>query len=820
MASDPATSPSSAFDVPAGHATGSAAPPANRLADATSPYLLQHAHNPVNWYPWGLEALMLAKQENKPIFLSIGYSACHWCHVMEREVFENPDIAALMNAHFINIKVDREERPDLDELYMLATQIATGSGGWPMSVWLTPELEPFYAGTYFPPADAYGRPGFPRLCRALADAWSNRPGELRAQAARVVEAVRQSINDTTPLAAVNQLSSADTHRWIQGAIEQFADRFDDEYGGLGSSPKFPPSQALHLWLELLRPQHTFVTPQSLSLVRAMLTTTLDQMMRGGIYDQIGGGFARYSTDPYWLVPHFEKMLYDNAQLAPAYALAAVQLGRPDYTRIARGTLDFWLREMSSDQGALYSTLDADSEGQEGRYYVWTLADVRAAIPNADDANLIIKHFGITAEGNWEEGGAGVNILHAARTAEVLAREYGSSTDAMQKRLDAISLQLRKIRKQRVPPQLDDKILTGWNGLMISALALAGRLLREPRYLEAAHRAIGFILLHHMAQGRTLLRASRAGKAAVTPAFLEDHAYLLNGLMDLIDSTAPTSLPGTMARKRALELADTMVRLFHDPQAGGFFFSGPQHETLFAQIKNATDGAVPSANGLAIRALLRLARSSGKEEYRHIAMQAVAAFAPAIERQPSYFATILHALAEDARLQAETPPLNAPIPPSDMPDAAGQRPIPRGIEASPIPADPNGAILTLEPVRLPPLHSGESFEIPLRLKIAEGYHIQLHTPRDREAFATVTRVRGDLPLASQEWTYPPGEPIELSAAFDAGYRGEIIILGRCAVAPTAAPGRYTLRATVLAQPCSATYCLAPERASVEISIVME
>jgi uncharacterized protein YyaL (SSP411 family) len=780
----------------------------NRLKESTSPYLLQHAHNPVDWQPWDAQALEQARREDKPIFLSIGYSACHWCHVMEREVFEKPEIAAIMNAHFVNIKVDREERPDLDELYMLATQVMSGSGGWPMSVWLTPELKPFYAGTYFPPEDGYGRPGFPRLELALADAWNHRRGELLAQSARVVEAIKVHADES---AANGTEAEIALQPWLAAAIVQSADRFDDTYGGLGSAPKFPPHQALHLWLSMLRtPEVARLSTTEAARVQQMATQTLDAMMRGGIYDHVAGAFARYSTDERWRVPHFEKMLYDNAQLAPAYALAAVQFGRPDYARVARQTLDFWLRDMRAAEGALYSTLDADSEGAEGKYYVWTLDELRRVIGDPDDLQLLVEHFGITAEGNWHESPvAGGTVLAIEKSVDALAA-HGPNAAAVQKRIDGLLSRLRAARGERIAPALDDKVITSWNGLMISALAISGRVLREPKYLEAAHRAIGFLLTHHMEAGRHLLRVSRHGKAH-TDAFLEDHAFLLNGLMDLIDSTTPTSLPGTMARKRALELADTLIREFSDTERGGFFFTGHSKEALFARMKNAADNALPSANGVAIRALLRLAQSSGKERYREVAMKAVRSFAANIQRRPDFFPTILQALLEDEEAGIQHAKFrfaaagsgglaDYAMPLSELPVALDHA----AVEKTPL--------LALRAAPIAPIvlraGAGATFEICLDLEIAPGYHIQSHVPRDQEAFATVVRVRGDVPLSTQEWQYPPE---------DAPFSGTLRFIGRCSIAggEGVKPGRFALRATVLAQPCSETSCLPPEKVSVNL-----
>ncbi|HUO06817.1 MAG TPA: thioredoxin domain-containing protein [Phycisphaerae bacterium] len=798
----------------------------NRLIHSTSPYLLQHAHNPVDWYPWGKEAIEKARGEDKPIFLSIGYSACHWCHVMEREVFENPDIASLMNQHFVNIKVDREERPDLDELYMLATQLMSGSGGWPMSVWLAPNLEPFYAGTYFPPVDGYGRPGFPRLVLAIADSWKNRRVELEGQSQRVVEAIRMHADESASGAAKRGAGPVDWKGWFARAIEQFADKFDETNGGLGASPKFPPHQALRLWLAMLRsPSLAQLSSSDVGAVEQMVTRTLDGMMRGGIYDHVGGGFARYSTDERWLVPHFEKMLYDNAQLAPAYAFAAVQLGRPDYARVAKQTLDFWLREMRSPEGAMFSTLDADSEGAEGKFYVWTVDNVRAALPSGDDADLIIKHFGITREGNWHESPVdGGNVLAIAKAVEDLAGEYGTEVEVMQKRIDALLQQMRSFRSNRVPPGLDDKVLTSWNGLMISALAICSRELREPKYLEAAHRAIGFLLTHHMEAGRRLLRVSRHGKMTEPPldAFLEDHAYLLNGLMDLIDSTTPSSLPGTMARKRALELADTLIRDFADTEHGGFFFTSSVHDNLFARMKNAADNATPSANGMAIRALLRLARSSGKEQYHEIGMQAVGAFSPNIERRPDYFPTILESLLEDMETVAKGANLGIgdvaagdSAPGEGLSGAVGSGALPAILEEQPVRETP---MLSLEPIAIEPVRAGTPFEVGLDLAITEGHHIQPNKPEDPEVFATVARLRGDVPLASQEWSYPLPYPVSQEGTA-AGYSGRVRFVAKCLLAEKTPPGRYTLRATVLAQPCSGTSCFPPEKVSVDFPLVV-
>jgi uncharacterized protein YyaL (SSP411 family) len=806
----------------------------NRLINSSSPYLLQHAHNPVDWYPWGPEAHERARRENKPIFLSIGYAACHWCHVMEREVFEKPDIAAVMNERFINIKVDREERPDLDDLYMLATQIMSGSGGWPMSVWLTPDLQPFYAGTYFPPIDGYGRPGFPRLCMALGEAWQNRREELLDQARRVVEAIKSHADESTAPAEGTAPRSAPrsaqelARAWLPAAVDQLADRFDEKYGGLGGAPKFPPHQAIELWLELLAGDNGGAGQMSrevdLPLVRTMLTKTLDGMMNGGIYDQVGGGFARYSTDERWLVPHFEKMLYDSAQLAPSYAIASVLLGRPDYARIARETLNFYLREMCSDRGAFFSSLDADSAGAEGLYYVWTNADLHAALDHAEDEALVREHFGLTSQGNWHESPVpGGTVLEVAVPLERLAENRGVPVMELRRKLDQLLLKMRTFREKRIRPGLDDKVLTAWNGLMISALAISGRVLREPRYLEAAHRAIGFLLTHHMEGGRLLMRASRDA-AAHTHGYLDDHAYLLNGLMDLIDSTMPTSLPGTMSRKRALELADTLIQDFEDREHGGFFYTSARHEQLFARMKNAADNATPSANGVTIRALLRLARVSGKEQYRAVALRAVQAFAKNIERRPEWFTTILLGLAEDAAAAEFAGGSMAGAGGSGAAGIAGRDRLlgEPGVPLQALAALPSESeLLRLTALAVPRVRESETFAIRFHLTIAPGYHLAPPNPADQEAFKMVIRMRGELPVEVEEWIYPPTWNVA-GAGRDPlpGYAGTIDLVARCRVPQGAAPGKYHMRVTVLGQPCSETACLPPERSSAEFELPIE
>jgi uncharacterized protein YyaL (SSP411 family) len=590
--------------------------PANRLIHSTSPYLLQHAHNPVDWYPWGEEALARARDEDRPILLSIGYSSCHWCHVMERESFENGAIAALMNSNFVCIKVDREERPDLDDIYMAATlAMNRGQGGWPMTVFLTPKQEPFFAGTYFPPEDRYGRPGFPTLLARIGEIWREDRAGITEQAGKVAEFLRE--NAEAPFRGETSLES-----WA-AFEEQCASEFDSRFGGFGSAPKFPPHQAL---LVLLRQGRA----DSDGRARFMAATTLDAMAAGGIYDHVGGGFARYSTDREWLAPHFEKMLYDNAQLARAYAEAWQITGRDEYRRVARETLDYVLREMTSPPGGFYSATDADSEGVEGKFFVWTKAEVDTLLAVKEEAAAFCDYYDVTSTGNWE----GHAILNTRFSREEVAKRHGLAATE----LDAIIAKGRCLlygaRSKRVPPALDDKTLTSWNGLMIGAMAEAGRVFGEPRYLDAARRAAAFLWDAHRREGR-LLRSSRKG-AAQGEAFLEDYAFLANALIDLSEAGAAD---GALWLDRARELAESILDLFASKD-GGFYSTSRFNEALLMRHREGHDGATPSANACAALALARLGVHFDRGSFRDAATNAVSAYGLGVERQPRAFPTSL------------------------------------------------------------------------------------------------------------------------------------------------------------------------------------
>jgi len=592
----------------------------NRLLHEPSPYLRQHAHNPVDWYPWGPEALERARQLDRPIFLSIGYSACHWCHVMEQESFENEEIAKILNDHFVSIKVDREERPDLDQIYMASVQLLTGSGGWPMSVFLTPDLKPFTGGTYFPPDDRYGRPGFKRLLLHIAEVWRTRRAEVEEAASQITAHVRD-------FGRLPRQEGALDASLLRQALEELARAFDPRYGGFGRAPKFPHPMDLRL---LLRCWKRFNEPQALEMVRV----TLDHMARGGIYDHLGGGFARYSTDERWLVPHFEKMLYDNALLVPCYLEAFQATGEPFYREIAEETLGWMLREMTSSEGPFYSTLDADSAGEEGKFYVWTAAEIEQVL-GKEEADLFSEVYGVEPEGNWEHG---QNILHRVKTFAQYARLHGLSESDLRKRIDADRRKLFQVRSQRVWPGRDEKALTSWNGLMIGALAQAAQVLQRHDYAAAAARAADFILARMRRPDRRLLRTWVPGSEPKLNAYLEDYAFLLDGLISLYEATfAPRWI------EAALDLAEVMVDQFWDPAEGGFFYTGRDHETLIARSKDPYDNAIPSGNSMAVTALLRLVKLTGRMDLQEKAETTLQLYRGLLAAQPLAAAQMLLAL---------------------------------------------------------------------------------------------------------------------------------------------------------------------------------
>ena len=598
----------------------------NRLANEKSPYLLQHAHNPVDWFPWGEEAFQKARHENKPIFLSIGYSTCHWCHVMERESFENETIAELMNRDYVPIKVDREERPDVDHIYMTFVQATTGGGGWPMSVWLTPGLEPFFGGTYFPPENRFGHPGFASVLTQIASAWRNSRDQILDSAADVVRQLQQA-------AAIEpgSLSTVD-QRLLDSGFFVFRRTFDTQNGGFGGAPKFPRPSVFYF---LMRYWARTRNQEALDMV----LLTLREMAGGGMHDQLGGGFHRYSVDQRWFVPHFEKMLYDQGQLAIAYLEAFQATGDPQYADTARRTLEYVLRDMTAPEGGFYSAEDADSvinadepgvKG-EGAYYIWSADEIRrtAAQPEAD---WFCYRFGVADGGNVASDPhgefTGRNILYQAMTVEETAQQFGRSVEEIEAGLARAGAALFAERARRVRPHLDDKILTAWNGLMISAFALAGAVLSEPRYAEAARHAAGFLIARmYDPESGLLLRRYRGGEAAIA-GFLDDYAGLVEALLNLYE---------TQFDIRHLELAialtEKQIALFEDREQGGFFSTATGDPTLVLRTREDYDGAEPCGNSLALMNLMRLALLTNRDYFREAAGRTLAAFAPRLSATP-------------------------------------------------------------------------------------------------------------------------------------------------------------------------------------------
>lgn len=588
----------------------------NRLIHETSPYLLQHAHNPVDWYPWGPEALQKALAENKPIFLSIGYAACHWCHVMEHESFEDPETALILNDYFVPIKVDREERPDLDSIYMNAVVMMTGQGGWPMSLFLTPKGEPFYGGTYFPPARRFGMPSFLEVLTAVARSWEKDREEIHRVSAELVQHLRQT---TTWGGSTGALRLEALRQAAQALLKSY----DWNMGGWGGAPRFPQPMAV----EFLLLQATRGDQKALEAA----THALEQMSHGGMYDVVGGGFHRYSTDDRWLVPHFEKMLYDNGQLALAYLHAYLLTGNRAFRQICTETLDFIQREMTHPQGGFYSSLDADSDGHEGRYYVWQPAEIEAALPDSEDRALFHQVYTVTRPGNFE----GYNILQRKGSLSELSGQFGISEENLIQRLETIHKQLYATREQRARPLTDDKVLASWNALALRAFAEAGRYLQRADYLEIARRNADF-LLRELYPADRLLRAWREGQARHN-AFLEDYAGLALALLHLYQSD-----PNPRWYQAAVRLVEDMLAHFRSPQ-GGFFDTRSDHGELITRPSETQDNATPSGSALAASALLHLAAYDDREDLRALAEGMLSTLQDTAAQHPTAFACWLQGL---------------------------------------------------------------------------------------------------------------------------------------------------------------------------------
>ncbi len=589
----------------------------NALAFETSPYLLQHAHNPVAWYPWGEEALSKAKNEDKPILLSVGYSACHWCHVMEHESFEDEQTAKLMNENFVNIKVDREERPDIDAIYMAVLQMMTGSGGWPMTVFLTPDQIPFYCGTYFPPESRYGRPGFREVLQAVAKAY-------RENRLAIYSDAKKFITNLLRLNSSPHSRSELNSEILDTALSALISDYDARHGGFGQAPKFPPSMALSF---LMRSYQRTGREQLLDIVE----NTLEKMARGGLYDQLGGGFHRYSVDAQWLVPHFEKMLYDNALLSRAYLDAYLLANKDHYRRICQETLDYVMREMTSPEGGFYSSQDADSEGVEGAFFLWTPRQVEAIL-GVGDAELVCRYYGITPEGNFE----GKNILNVPRSASIVAGLTKVTEECLSEVVERGRKLLFQSRESRIKPGRDEKILTAWNGLMLRSFAEAASALDREDYLQTAVRNGTFLLSKARCNGQ-LLRSYKDNKAQFN-AYLEDYACLIDGLIALYEATFDP-----LWIREAEGLAEKMVEKFWDAQGGGFYFTSEDHESLIHRPKEFNDNATPSGNSVSTYVLLRLWKFTGEAKWSRYAISILESMADIMARHPSGFSHLLCAL---------------------------------------------------------------------------------------------------------------------------------------------------------------------------------
>ena len=723
----------------------------NRLVHETSPYLLLHAHNPVDWYPWSDEALERAKKENKLIFLSVGYSTCYWCHVMERKVFSNSEIAKMMNKDFINIKIDREERPDLDEIYMTATQLLTQRGGWPNSVFLTPDLKPFYAGTYFPPTDMPGRPGFPTILDAVHEAWVTREAE-------VIESANQ-ISDTIEMATsrgFTALTAKSLNRsLITGALDYLRTAYSHAYGGFGNAPKFPSPANL----ELLLSEYERVPDASLL---KMVTYTLDMMAYGGMYDQIGGGFHRYSVDAKWLVPHFEKMLYDNAQLAKVYLRAYQLTQEPRYRRIAEEIFSFVFREMTAPEGGFYSALDAETDAEEGKYYVWT-ADEIQKILGKKEAKPFGDVYGVQKGPNFE----GKNILYVP--------EGAAAEDALRSVASAQE-KLLTARAKREYPLLDTKIIVNWNGLMIEALAYGYQVLGEKRYLTAALKATDFILNTMRKPDGELWHTYTAG-ITKQDAYLDDYAFFVKGLLGLYRATG---------EGRWLDLAgaltDTMIQLFWDHKNGGFYYTRADAKHLIVRTKKPYDSAIPSGNAVTVENLIGLGK-----DYRNYAEKTLRTFADSMSQAPSSFMYILFALNQylilEERLSSDTMPL----------------------------------VTAIAQVKL---EKDEILNIELHLKIAAGWHINANPAGQENLIPTTLEVDTDTPVEIVDVAYPKGKSahFEFSDVSLNVYEGSLTIsvkLKRKIGVAHKENDQVTLKLTY--QPCNETECLLPQTLDIPLEL---
>jgi len=762
----------------------------NRLIHEKSPYLLQHADNPIDWYPWGDEALETARTEDKMIFLSIGYSACHWCHVMEDVCFSQDDVAELLNRSFVSIKVDKEERPDIDEIYMTATQIITGQGGWPNTLWLTPDAKPFFAGTFFPKEDERGRRGLKSMLKLFEGLWKESRSDVEKQAERLSEAMQ-----TVSSQQWSEFSAMPKRESIDGALREVLATLDTEHGGFRGAPKFPP----HGTLSLL--SYELSNNANEELLQA-LTSTLDGMAKGGIYDHLAGGFHRYSVDGEWLVPHFEKMLYDNAQLARAYVDGFLLAGKEKYREVAEQTLDWVLREMTDPSGGFYASLDADSEGEEGKYYLWTKEEITDVLGESD-AEFFSSIYGVSPEGNFRDErtgqASGKNILNLKETLNEFSRREGMDFKEVASKASSMREKLLRVREDRIHPKRDDKILTAWNGMMLGSLAYGGHHLQRPDYVEAASKCADFILDNLQTNG-FLLRTNNEG-APVRQGYLEDYALLALGLLDLYEANEDKEYLDA-----ATKLADAMLMEFEDKDGGGFYFTSSRHEELLLRMKDPVDKAIPSGNGAAALVLMRLTQlaedSSASGRYYQAAGAAIGAFAGLMDRAPRAVESIL--LVSSMYLNYEKE--------SDEDEAEEPRIL--SIRKDPV-------LMEVLPREDADLVSGE-YAVTFRVTVDEGWHINSQKPLNEFLIATELTVEETQDIESSTIEYPEGKLVSLSFSPEelSVYEGTFDIEARFMIAETISSETPSAKMTLGFQACNDKICARPQEVEFSLPLSAE
>jgi uncharacterized protein len=770
--------------------------PANRLAKETSPYLLLHAHNPVDWYPWGPEAFAKAKAENKPVFLSVGYSSCYWCHVMERESFVDPEIAKALNASFICIKVDREERPDVDQVYMAALQ-AFGPGGWPMSLFLTPDGRPFFGGTYFPPRERQGSSGFLTLVTAVADAWTKQRPAIDKTADQATEAVRERLK-----AASSQRKRPLSRTAGAEALRQLTEQFDPEYGGFGFNPanprrpKFPQPVDL---LFLLHAHRVRLRTNEAGDSLKMLELTLDQMARGGIRDHLDGGYHRYATDRVWLVPHFEKMLYDNAQLASLHLATFEVTHDPRWQIEAEATFSFVERRLTAPEGGFYSALDAETRGEEGAYYVWTTDEVKKILGEGPDFDLFAKVYGLKGKANFE---GERYVLHEPRTRLEQAKALHLTPEELETRLRPLRAKLLAARDKRPAPLCDDKVLTGWNGLMIAAYADGYRVLKVEKYRQSAEKAARFVLEKLRLPDGRLLRTYRQGQAKLA-GYLEDYAFLAHGLIRLHAATGDA-----LWLKEAKALSDRMVADFEDREEGGFFFTANGHESLLARAKDPFDNALPSGNSMAILDLMALHNLTGEASYHDHAGKALDAFSSSLSQAPGAMPAVVIGLEQ--YLDSTPKDLGLKNPVGDIRDVDPAR----LVTASASLADGTPAAIA----------PGQECDAVVTIEIQEGWHIYANPAGQPELKPTTMELEphagGAVRLLNIK--YPSGESKVLGSLGTEKvslYEGKVTFTARLKLADDARPGSIKVSFKVSYQACNDRLCLAPARLDVPLTVTI-